>query len=112
MKNLQVPSKLDEDGVRHYLTYPIGQYDLTDNPPPFEASMRVDDTHRGRSSAQLVLKDQATGSTYPMFLRSIFEMLQTCDMKGGVISGWWHWVKRGSNYGIVYSAKGPECDGE
>jgi len=67
---------------------------------PFTATMTLTGTTRGRSAARFVFKDEA-GHRYEMFMASMLELLTTrgCAV-GGIVSGTWIIVKRGSNYGL------------
>lgn len=107
-KPLEVPFIDNEDGSRSFLSYPGWKCDFLHSPVPFKADMRIADMHRGRSAAQLELQDLETGSTFPMFLKGVMDMLKVCDMKAGAVSGWWYFVKRGANYGIEYSKEEPK----
>lgn len=104
-KTLNVPFIDNEDGSRSFLSYPGWKCDFLYDPTAWKGSMRVEDTHRGRSAAQINWRDEETGNVYPMFLSDVFAMLKDADMKDGLITGYWKFVKKGSNYGVVYSKK-------
>jgi hypothetical protein len=106
-KPLQVPYTQDDMGVNHYLSYPHWNSNVIIDPLPFKASMKITDSHRGRSAAQLVLVDIKDGETFPMFLNQAMLMLKDCTMTKGVITGWWYFIKRGANYSIAYSETEP-----
>lgn len=103
-KTLNVPF-ISEADFRIFQTFPSYRSEFLYAPTAWKGSMRVEDTHRGRSAAQINWRDEETGNVYPMFLSDVFAMLKDADMKDGLITGYWKFVKKGSNYGVVYSKK-------
>lgn len=82
---------------------------------PFEAELRLEDIHRGRSSVFTMWLDvQAARASdasdqpgivprYPMFMIDLMELLRARGVrKGGRVAGRWQVVKRGMNYGVQY----------
>lgn len=68
---------------------------------PFLAFLELVDTYKRRSAAGFVWKSQDTGDLLPMFLSEMLRTVKSRPIVGGVVSGEWHVVKRGSNYGIA-----------
>ena len=66
----------------------------------FQDEMRVVDTKRGRSAAHFVIESCRTGTKYTLFLTDALTIFQKGIIVNGVVSGWWTFVKRGSNYGL------------
>lgn len=98
---------VDKDG--NWLNFPgYGQTGWEKVYQPFHAVMEIDGMRTGRSSKIVVLKDRATGKTYPMFVADLVKGIQTGafevtvgdDADVGRITAWWTGSKRGANYGI------------
>lgn len=66
----------------------------------FEDTMQFTSYYRGRSAAGLCLKSLATGVCYSMFMTDFNDVLASCNILKGVVSGTWTFCKRGQNYGI------------
>jgi hypothetical protein len=84
---------------------------------PFEAELRLDGIHRGRSSVYTVWLDAAAAQAadandaapgvpvprYPMFMIDLMDLLRARGVrKGARVAGRWLVVKRGMNYGVQY----------
>lgn len=68
---------------------------------PFEATLVLTGTERGRSSAVFVWRNVA-GGTYRMFLTDMLEVAQTLGVEqGGRVTAMWKVRKRGTNYGLA-----------
>jgi len=67
---------------------------------PFEATLELVHSSRGRSSAVYIYRDIATNIRYPLFLSSVEFMLRHATIKAGQVTGVWQVVKRGQNYGL------------
>lgn len=97
---------VDKDG--NWVSYPVynGQWEVVHQ--PFHAVMEIEGIHSGRSAKNVILKDVATGKTYPMFVVDLVNGIQkgtlnvTSDGQGtpGNIIATWTGSKRGANYGI------------
>lgn len=74
-------------------------------PTPFEATLELHDFGRGRSSVTFEFTNKDTGATYPMFVKEMFTLVRQNKLNCGVISGWWVFIKRGTNYGIKFLGK-------
>lgn len=77
---------------------------------PFEATLRIFELTRGRSSIKYHLIDDLTGQRWEMFVTDMLDLLTTCAVNHGVVHGRWHVVKRGTNYGISLIADAAESD--
>lgn len=66
---------------------------------PFQATLYIDGTERGRSAARFIWKT-ADGRRFPMFLTDTVETLRRGVEAGGSITALWMVAKRGENYGI------------
>jgi hypothetical protein len=66
----------------------------------FEDTMRFTSFYRGRSAAGFVVTSQTTGKKYTVFLVDVEAILQHGVQLGGIVSGTWGFVKRGTNYGL------------
>lgn len=66
----------------------------------FRASMQFTGMTRGRSAARFCITEVESGVEYEMFMTEALALLKNLTMKGGVITGWWTFCKRGSNFGI------------
>jgi len=80
--------------------HPISKPPVWRDNVEFEAKMTVVGTTRGRSAARFILEDEQ-GIHYHMFITDMAEMIQTCNIEKGVVSGTWAFVKKGSNYGLT-----------
>lgn len=67
---------------------------------PFEATLELVHSSRGRSSAVYIYRDIATNIRYPLFISSVEFMLRHATIKAGQVTGVWQVVKRGQNYGL------------
>jgi hypothetical protein len=65
----------------------------------FEATMNVANFYRGRSAANLILKDD--GHRYRMFTKDMLHMLKTKTIENGRIYGQWTFRKQGANFGLM-----------
>lgn len=68
---------------------------------PFDATLRVTDWGRGRSSVKFMLTDDVTGYVWEMFVKDFFEIVTTIGVNGAKVMGRWIVVKRGQNYGLT-----------
>ncbi|GAA4946275.1 hypothetical protein HD597_006788 [Nonomuraea thailandensis] len=68
---------------------------------PFTATLRITGWERGRSAARFFLADQ-DDHEFPMFLKDLCTMLNATTVSRGTVTGRWHVVKRGENYGLSY----------
>lgn len=66
----------------------------------FEATLRVGEVSRGRSSVKFSMWDDDV--EYEMFAKGFSEMVKTATIIKGMVTGKWCYVKRGANYGIEY----------
>jgi len=66
----------------------------------FESVLQIVDYGKGRNS-EFECIDINTGNRYPIFLSEIFRVIQNTSIEKGVVTGKWHFVKRGSNYSIA-----------
>lgn len=66
----------------------------------FEDSLKLTSMSRGRSAANFNLKSETDGRNYNLFMTDTVDIIQNCEIKNGVITGNWTFVKRGANYGI------------
>lgn len=98
---------VDKDG--NWVSYPgWGTSSWETVYQPFHAVMEIDGMHTGRSAKNVILKDKATGKTYPMFVADLVSGIQkgtlqvqsNNDGAPGTITAWWTGSKRGTNYGI------------
>lgn len=73
---------------------------------PFEATLRLTGTERGRSAAFFRWEDVETGRVWPMFITDVSQLIHLAVHiePGGVISGKWFVVKRGQNYGLAMAS--------
>jgi hypothetical protein len=66
----------------------------------FYAELELIDSSRGRSSVVFNYRDVKTGIHYPLFVTSVEDILRRGTVKNGRVSGYWHVVKKGQNYGL------------
>lgn len=86
-----------DDGT--YIPPRIYPPDWRDN-KPFQATLRLDGTRRGRSAAYFMWHD-TEGHTYPMFISDLDALIQSgAVIAGNCIAGLWMVSKRGKNFGI------------
>lgn len=83
------------------------------NNVPFEATLTLTGTERGRSAARFMW-DDGHGNTFPMFLTDATDLMMSREgVAGAVAAGWWVVVKRGQSYGIRRIPEGsvgvPHC---
>ena len=68
----------------------------------FDAVMRLAGTRRGRSAAVFMWED-AVGRRWPMFMTDAAKILVAgVAQPGGLVTGRWVVVKRGTNYGLAF----------
>lgn len=67
---------------------------------PFEATLVLVGTERGRSAARFIWMDPATNTRYPMFMSGMQALVFNHRIDHGEVTATWHVVKRGSNYGL------------
>lgn len=69
---------------------------------PFEATLTLTGTERGRSAMRFLWIDRSNGNTYPMFATDMAALAMSVDgVKNGTAKGMWIVMKRGTNYGIA-----------
>jgi len=97
-KRPEVPVK--EDGS--WLSYPGWNQAGWEEVQPFVATLSVDHMETGRSSKIVVLKDELTNKTYPMFVADLVKGIQngSLHVAEGKLTATWTGSKRGANYGI------------
>lgn len=67
---------------------------------PFQTTLRLDGTCRGRSAAYFVWKDDAE-CEFPMFISDMADLVKAgATVTAGVVTAWWMVAKKGANYGI------------
>lgn len=71
----------------------------------FSATLIFKGFQRGRSAAYAVFHLEETGQQYPMFLKDLGAVMLS-EVRGGKVSGWWTFCKRGANYGIKLDPRG------
>jgi hypothetical protein len=70
---------------------------------PFTASLSIDWLEPGASVKRvMILRDNATGSAYPMFVDDLVDLLRHSIVDHGVVSGTWR-VKRTGRTNILYT---------
>jgi hypothetical protein len=67
---------------------------------PFTDTLRFTGFGRGRSAAHALFKSTVKGTSYTVFLTDFSDILREKDIIKGEVSARWHFVKRGSNYGL------------
>lgn len=75
---------------------------------PMELTITVDHVQSGRS-AKYTVWTGANGTTYPMFISDLIEMLREVTMTEGQIHAMFWVRKRGQNFGLCYVGKVPEA---
>ncbi|MGI5281694.1 hypothetical protein ACQEVF_59135 [Nonomuraea polychroma] len=76
---------------------------------PFTATLKLTGMERGRSAAYFYLAD-ADGHEFPLFMKDLHDMLVATDVTHGIVTGRWHVVKRGQNYGLRYLGPADDAD--
>jgi hypothetical protein len=67
---------------------------------PFERTLTLKDTRRGRSAAYFIWVD-ALGNEYPMFMTDVADLIRRGCIEFGVVhDAMWTVRKRGQNFGI------------
>jgi len=103
--DIKVPLKKNGDLIGYPESYYLnGQRYSPDFSPNrvFEADIEITSYSRGRSSAKFDAQDKKTGRRYEIFLVDMLEILQKCNIQHGLVKHrFWHFVKRGQNYGIT-----------
>lgn len=66
----------------------------------FPATIRINDYSRGRSAAYFNAVDVNTMNKFTIFLTDMIEIIRTCKLDQGLVSGIWTFRKRGQNYGL------------
>lgn len=66
----------------------------------FNATMKIYDYSRGRSSVKFILEDRDTRIRYQMFITDFIDVIRSKSLFDGVLNADWTFVKRGANYGI------------
>ena len=68
----------------------------------FESDLEIVDSHRGRSSVRVTVRDTRNGEHYSMGFSTFFDACKTLTvMKGVIFGGKWTFKKQGSNFGLV-----------
>jgi len=96
-------SSTDTPRLKHVVlasyVYPSAEIDWRPN-DPFEATLELVHSSRGRSSVVFIYRDIATDIHYPLFVSSVDSMLRHATIKAGRVTGVWQVAKRGQNYGL------------
>lgn len=66
---------------------------------PFDATLRYQGYHRGRTSVAITMRDERNYG-YFMFIKDFDAALQRVPMNDNCITGRWEYVKYGYNYGV------------
>lgn len=108
VKVKQMPKPIDKapywehNGVRHFMAW---AYEDDEDTPfcevsEFSATLTFVGISRGRSSLRFDFIDEANSTLYSMFQSGFEEMLKAATMQNGSVTGKFHHVKWGNNYGI------------
>lgn len=89
--------KMIEDGI--YIQVPAVTWNSNYE---FYDTLIIDNTKRGRSAAQFILKSKTSNKTYNMFMKGCLDLMQKTTITKGAITGWFSFIKRGANYGIEF----------
>lgn len=70
----------------------------------FDATLRIEGFHRGRSAANFTMVDNYRKNKYNMFMSDLVEALKGVGAEpgenGAILTGRWTFCKKGSNFGI------------
>lgn len=66
----------------------------------FEDRFKIDSFSRGRSAANFNVISEINGKSYTMFMKDLFDIIQTHKIEKGIVSGFFTFCKRGRNYGV------------
>jgi len=82
-------------------SYGDDRYEWRDN-TPFQATLILTGTERGRSAMRFLWADETTGKRFPMFATDMAALAMSQEgVAAGKASGQWLVMKRGANYGIA-----------
>lgn len=68
---------------------------------PFEATLALAGTSRGRSAARFDWINVADGGRMVMFMTDVADLINYAEIVTGEVTATWQVVKRGQNYGIA-----------
>jgi hypothetical protein len=95
--NYQIPYDTD---TRNHLTHDRGYQIVWYPNKEWEDELQLVKYTRGRSSVTFVFRSIINGDEFHAFVSNSFEIFK--DSVGGVISGRFTFVKKGSDYGVKY----------
>ena len=95
----QIP--FDPDGNQlHYPTSWNGTPTWKNN-YSFNDSLKIERMTSGYSAKYYKAISTTTGKRFTIFVRDLIDIIEHAEIKDGVMTGTWTFVKRGQNYGVA-----------
>lgn len=94
--NLVLPIDKADNQIT-YTSVSIKEFDMNYE---FKDTLTFDSGTKGRSSVSFTFTGRNICKTYEMFFSDFITMVKENDLKKGVISGTWRFVKKGANIGV------------
>ena len=73
-----------------------------EDPFIFHATLEIASINRGRSAANFSVKDNESNTFFTVHMSELFKLMPTTNVEQGTITGYWQFVKKGSNIGLTF----------